>query len=108
MTSTETIYERLKKWLDKFVIGSGYTSITTGYITGELQFLVFIIILSVFFRIFSIPLAIIMLIFITTFALYFAPVIKDVEKENMNDLNRVLFWMVIYFAIIIAITLWGG
>jgi H+/Cl- antiporter ClcA len=108
MTSTETFYEKLKKWLDSFITGSGYTSITTGYITGELQFLLFIIVLSVFFRLFSIPLAIILLIFTTVFALYFSPVIKDVEKENMNDLNRVLYWMVVYFAIIIAITLWGG
>ena len=39
--------------------------------------------------------------------LYFGPVIRRVQKESSNDLNSVLFWVVIYFAVIIAITLWG-
>lgn len=108
MTSLFTMYEKLKKFLDEFISGNGYTNIMTGYITGELQFLIFIIVLVTFFRIFSFPLAIIMLILVTALALYFAPTIIEVEKENSNELNRVLYWLLIYFAIIIAITLWGG
>ncbi|MCS7097845.1 MAG: hypothetical protein NZ922_02575 [Candidatus Methanomethyliaceae archaeon] len=108
MTSISTSYEKLKKFLDEFISGNGYTNIMTGYITGELQFLIFIIVLAALFRMFSFPLAIIMLILVTALALYFTPTIIGVEKENSNDLNRVLYWFLIYFAIIIAITLWGG
>lgn len=107
MTSVATMYDKLKKFLDSFVIGRGFTNIMTGYITGELQFLIFVVILASLFRIFSFPLAIIILVLVGAFAVYFAPVVINVEKENSNELNRVLYWFLIYFAIIIAITLWG-
>ncbi|MDH5806316.1 MAG: hypothetical protein QXW62_01180 [Candidatus Methanomethylicaceae archaeon] len=108
MTSIATMYDKLKKYLDNFIIGRGYTNIMTGYITGELQFLIFIIILASLFRIFSFPLAIIILVLTGAAAIYFAPTIINIEKENSNELNRVLYWFLIYFAIIIAITIWGG
>jgi hypothetical protein len=38
---------------------------------------------------------------------FFGPMIKAMERENSSGLNRVLFWVMIYFAVIIAVTLWG-
>ncbi len=108
MVSLDTLYDKVKKWMSTFVSGSGYTNLLTGYMTGELQSLVFALILASFFRIFSIPLGMVMLIAVVAAVLYFAPLIVTLEKENSNDLNRVLYWVVIYFAIIMAVTLWGG
>ncbi|MCX8182480.1 MAG: DUF4407 domain-containing protein [Candidatus Methanomethyliaceae archaeon] len=108
MVSIDTLFDKVKKWISSFVEGNGYTNMMTGYMTGELQSLVFALILASFFRIFSIPLGMVLLIAAIAGTLYFAPLIVTLEKENSNDLNRVLYWVVIYFAIIIAVTLWGG
>ncbi|MEM2057929.1 MAG: hypothetical protein QXZ28_00130 [Candidatus Methanomethylicaceae archaeon] len=107
MVSVDTLFDKVKKWISSFVTGSGYTNMMTGYMTGELQSLVFALILASFFRIFSIPLGMVLLVAVIAGILYFAPLITTLEKENSNDLNRVLYWVVIYFAIIIAVTLWG-
>ncbi|MGC8936170.1 MAG: hypothetical protein ACP5KV_02235 [Candidatus Methanomethylicaceae archaeon] len=93
--------------MSSFVVGSGYTDMLTGYMTGELQALVFALILASLFRIFSIPLGMVILVAVVAAILYFAPLVVTLEIENSNDLNRVLFWVVIYFAVIVAVTLWG-
>ncbi len=107
MVSLETLYDKVKKWVSSFVVGSGYTDMLTGYMTGELQALVFALILASLFRIFSIPLGMVILVAVVAAILYFAPLVVTLEIENSNDLNRVLFWVVIYFAVIVAVTLWG-
>ena len=76
--------------------------------TLQLQMLIFLLLLASLFRIFSIPLGIILLVGAIAGTLYFAPVIRRIQNESSNDLNTVLFWVVIYFAVIIAITIWGG
>ncbi|MGQ9759652.1 MAG: hypothetical protein ACUVQ5_03655 [Candidatus Methanomethylicaceae archaeon] len=108
MVSLDTLYDKVKKWMSTFVSGRGYTDQLTGYMTGELQALVFALMLASSFRIFSIPLGMVMLVAVVAAILYFAPLIVTLEKESSNDLNRVLYWVVIYFAIIIVVTLWGG
>lgn len=107
MVSIETLFDKVKKWVSSFVVGSGYTDMLTGYMTGELQALVFALILASFFRIFSIPLGMVILVAVVAAILYFTPLVVTLERENSNDLNRVLFWVVIYFAVIVAVTLWG-
>jgi hypothetical protein len=107
MVSVESIYDKIKKWAYPFIEGKGFSDQLTGYMTGELQTLVFILVLASLFRIFSVPLGIVLLVGAVAGVLYFAPVIRRVQKESSNDLNTVLFWVVIYFAVIIAITLWG-
>jgi hypothetical protein len=79
----------------------------TGYTTAELQASVFLLVLASLFRIFSVPLGIILVIAAIAGVIVFAPLIVTLERENESDLNRVLFWVVIYFAIIIAVTMWG-
>ena len=107
MVSVETVYDKVKKHVSAFFTGRGYSDQLTGYMTGELQMLVFILVLASLFRIFSIPLGIILLVGAIAGILYFAPVIRRIQKESSNDLNTVLFWVVIYFAVIIAVTIWG-
>jgi hypothetical protein len=107
MVSIETLYDKVKKHLSAFFTGRGYSDQLTGYMTGELQMLVFILLLASLFRIFSIPLGIILLVGAIAGILYVAPVIRRVQSESSNDLNTVLFWVVIYFAVIIAVTMWG-
>lgn len=108
MVSVESIYDKIKKWASPHVEGKGSSDQLTGYMTGELQTLVFILILASLFRIFSVPLGIVLLVGAIAGVLYFAPIVRRIQKENSNDLNTVLFWVVIYFAVIIAVTLWGG
>jgi len=107
MVSVDSLYDKIKRWTVEFVGGKGYSNQMTGYMTGELQTAVFTLILASLFRIFSMPLGIVLLIAVVAALLYFAPTIVHVERESSNDLNRVLFWVVIYFAIIIVVTLWG-
>lgn len=107
MVSIETVYDKVKKHLSGYFTGRGYSDQLTGYMSGELQILVFILVLASLFRIFSIPLGIILLVGAIAGVLYFAPVIRRIQNESSNDLNTVLFWVVIYFAVIIAVTVWG-
>jgi quinol-cytochrome oxidoreductase complex cytochrome b subunit len=107
MVSIESVYDKMKKWVSPFLYGKGFSDQLTGYMTGELQTLVFIMILASLFRIFSVPLGIVVLVGAVAGILYFTPVLRRVQKESSNDLNTVLFWVVIYFAVIIAVTVWG-
>jgi hypothetical protein len=107
MVSVETLYDKVKKHLSTFFVGGGYSDQLTGYMTSELQLLVFIMVLAAIFRIFSIPLGIVLLVGAIAGIFYFAPAIRRIQKESSNDLNTVLFWVVIYFAVIIAVTIWG-
>ncbi|MDD1776291.1 MAG: hypothetical protein LUP94_02945 [Candidatus Methanomethylicus sp.] len=107
MGSIDSIYDKVKKYIHDFASGRGASSAMTGYMSGELQTVVFIMIIAAFFRLFSIPLGMVILIGVVAAVLYFAPTIKTMERENASDLNQVLFWVVIYFAAIIAVTLWG-
>jgi hypothetical protein len=107
MVSIESVYDKMKKWVSLFIEGRGFSDQLTGYMTGELQTLVFILLLASLFRIFSVPLGIVILVGAVAGVLYFAPVLRRVQKESSNDLNTVLFWVVIYFAVIIAVTMWG-
>lgn len=107
MVSVESIYDKIKKWASLFVEGRGSSNQLTGYMTGELQTLVFILVLASLFRIFSVPLGIVMVVGAIAGTVYFAPVLRRVQKESSNSLNTVLFWVVIYFAVIIAVTVWG-
>ena len=107
MVSVESVYDKIKKWASTYVEGRGASDQLTGYMTGELQTLVFILILASLFRIFSVPLGLVLLVGAIAGILYFAPVLRRLLKESNNDLNTVLFWVVIYFAVIIAVTLWG-
>jgi hypothetical protein len=107
MVSIETMYDKVKKHLSGFFKGRGYSDQLTGYMSSEIQMLVFILVLASLFRIFSIPLGIVLLIGTIAGLLYFAPVIRRIQSESSNDLNTVLFWVVIYFAVIVAVTVWG-
>ncbi|MGB9879455.1 MAG: hypothetical protein ACPLRM_01715 [Anaerolineae bacterium] len=68
---------------------------------------VFLMVLAAMFRVFMIPLGIVLLLVAAIMIVHFAPIIRTVDRENSNDLNRVLFWVIIYFSIILAVTLWG-
>lgn len=107
MVSVETLYDKVKRWISGFITGRGYSDQLTGYMTGELQMLVFVLLLASLFRIFSVPLGIILVAGAIAGLLYFGPVIRRVQRESGNGLNTVLFWVVIYFAVIIAVTMWG-
>lgn len=107
MGSIDSLYDKVKRYLAGFFIGEGSTDAITGYSSGELQMAVFVMVLAAFFRVFSIPLGIVLLLGAVIMVAYFAPIIKTVDLENSNDLNRVLFWVVVYFSIILAVTLWG-
>ncbi len=107
MVSIDSLYDRIKKFTLHFLGGRSYGELMSGYLTGELQIVVFFMILASLFRIFSIPLGVILLLAVAGAVIYFGPVIMRVEEENENDLNRVIFWIVIYFAVIVAVTLWG-
>ena len=107
MVSIETMYDKVKKHLSGFFKDRGYSDQLTGYMSSEIQMLVFILVLASLFRIFSIPLGIVLLIGTIAGLLYFAPVIRRIQSESSNDLNTVLFWVVIYFAVIVAVTVWG-
>ncbi len=107
MVSIDSLYDRIKKFTLQFLGGRAYGELMAGYLTGELQMVVFFLILASLFRIFSIPLGIVLLLAVAGAVVYFGPIITRIEEENENDLNRVIFWVVIYFAIIVAVTLWG-
>lgn len=107
MGSIDSLYDKVKRYVIEFTSGKGTSSAMTGYMTGELQTVVFIMVMAAFFRIFSIPLGMLLLIAVVAAVVYFAPVIKAMEQENGSDLNRVLFWVILYFAVIMAVTLWG-
>lgn len=107
MGSIDSLYDKVKRYLLGFNRGKAYSSSMSGYMSGELQTLVFIMVLAAFLRLFTIPLGIVLVIGVVAAFIYFTPIIVAMERENSSDLNRVLFWVVIYFAVIIAITLWG-
>lgn len=107
MVSIETIYDKVKRYLSGFFTGRGYSDQLTGYMSSELQMLVFLMVLASLFRIFSIPLGVVILVGAIAGILHFAPMIRRIQNESSNDLNTVLFWVVIYFAVIIAVTMWG-
>ncbi|MEM4656946.1 MAG: hypothetical protein QXX77_00820 [Candidatus Methanosuratincola sp.] len=107
MGSIDSLYDKVKRYLTAFFTGEGSTDAITGYSSGELQMAVFVMLLAAFFRVFSIPLGIVLLLGAAMMIAYFAPIIKTVDLENSNDLNRVLFWVVVYFSIILTVTLWG-
>ncbi len=107
MGSIDSLYDKVKRYVIEFTSGKGTSSAMTGYMTGELQTVVFIMVMAAFFRLFSIPLGMVVLIAVVAALIYFAPVIKVMEQENASDLNLVLFWVIIYFGVIIAVTLWG-
>jgi hypothetical protein len=107
MGSIDSLYDKVKRFVTEFTFGKGTSSVMTGYMTGELQTVVFIMVIASFFRIFSIPLGMVLLAGVIAAVLYFAPAIKAMDKENASDLNRVLFWVMVYFAVIIAVTMWG-
>lgn len=107
MGSIDSLYDKVKRFVTEFTSGKSTSSTMTGYMTGELQIVVFMMILASFFRIFSIPLGMVILAAVVGAIFIFGPMIKTIEDENSSDLNRVLFWVMIYFAVIIAVTLWG-
>ncbi|MEN3056664.1 MAG: hypothetical protein ABC545_01805 [Candidatus Methanosuratincola petrocarbonis] len=107
MGSIDSLYDRVKRYLASFFAGEGSTDAITGYSSGELQMTVFFMVLAAMFRVFMIPLGIVLLLVATILIAYFAPIIRTVDRENSSDLNRVLFWVIIYFSIILAVTLWG-
>ncbi len=107
MGSIDSLYDKVKRFVIEFTSGKGTSSAMTGYMTGELQTVAFIMILASFFRIFSVPLGIVLLAAVVGALFFFGPMIKAMERENSSGLNRVLFWVMIYFAVIIAVTLWG-
>jgi hypothetical protein len=107
MGSIASLYDKIKNFTAQFFGGKGFSSSMTGYTTAELQASVFILVLASLFRIFSVPLGIVLVIAAIAGVIVFAPMIGTLERENDSDLNRVLFWVVIYFAIIIAVTMWG-
>jgi len=105
--SIDSLYDKVKRFVTDFTSGKGTSSAMTGYMTGELQTVVFIMILASFFRIFSMPLGMVLLAAVVGAIFLFGPTIVAMERENGSGLNRVLFWVMIYFAVIIAVTLWG-
>ncbi len=107
MGSIDSLYDKIKRYLTSIFGGEGSTDAITGYSSGELQMAVFVMLLASLFRIFLIPLGIVLLLGAAIMVAYFAPIIRTVELENSNDLNRVLFWVIVYFSIILAVTLWG-
>ncbi|MEN3035461.1 MAG: hypothetical protein ABC537_04070 [Candidatus Methanosuratincola sp.] len=107
MGSIDSLYDRVKRYLTSFFTGEGTTDAITGYSSGELQMAVFLIVLAAMFRVFMIPLGIVLLLVAAIIVARFAPIIRTVDRENSNDLNRVLFWVIIYFSIILAVSLWG-
>jgi len=52
------------------------------------------------------PIAVILLAGAAIVASIAMPLIANFERENSSELNMVLFWMLIYGAVIIAIGLW--
>jgi len=52
------------------------------------------------------PIAVILLAVAAIAASVVMPLIVDFEKENSSELNMLLFWMLLYGAVIIAIGLW--
>ncbi|MBC7120428.1 MAG: hypothetical protein H5T33_02425 [Candidatus Methanosuratus sp.] len=107
MGSIDSLYDKIKRYLTGFFTGEGSTDAITGYSSGELQMAVFIMVLAAAFRVFMVPLGIVLLLGAAIMLMHFAPIIKTVDRENSNDLNRVMFWVIIYFSIILAVTLWG-
>lgn len=107
MGSIDSLYDKVKRYLTSFFTGGGSTDAITGYSSGELQIAVFLMLLAAMFRLFLIPLGIVLLLVAAIMIVHFAPIIRTVDRENSNDLNRVLFWVIIYFSIILAVTLWG-
>jgi len=107
MGSIDSLYDKIKRHVVAYFTGNGYTDASTGYSAGELQAVVFIMVLAAMFRIFMIPLGIVVILVAASMVLHFAPVIRVIERENSSDLNRVLFWVFVYFSVIVAVTLWG-
>ncbi|MDI9644080.1 MAG: hypothetical protein QFX35_02535 [Candidatus Verstraetearchaeota archaeon] len=107
MGSIDCLYDRIKRYLSGFFIGKGLTDALTGYSSGELQIAVFLMVLAALFRVLMVPLGIMLLLGVAVLLYNFAPIIRVVDRENSNDLNRVLFWVVVYLSIIVAVTLWG-
>lgn len=107
MGSIDSLYDKIKRHVAGYFTGNGYTDASTGYSTGELQTAVFLMVLAAMFRVFMIPLGMVLILGAAILILRFAPVIRHVERENSSDLNRVLFWVFVYFSIIVAVTLWG-
>jgi len=73
MGSIDSLYDKVKRYVLGFTSGKGTSSSVTGYMTGELQTVVFIMVIAAFFRIFSIPLGMVVLIAVVTALLYFGP-----------------------------------
>jgi len=107
-TLKETVYELLRKWVSKFHVGDEHSSMMSGYIVGELQLIAFLFMLAVLFRIFAIPLAVVVLFALAALTLYFAPVAMGFERENSSNFNLVMFWLILYLTALSTIPLWGA
>ncbi|RLE51373.1 MAG: hypothetical protein DRJ33_06060 [Candidatus Methanomethylicota archaeon] len=107
-TLKETVYELLRKWVSRIHVGDEHSAMMSGYLVGELQLIAFLFILAVLFRVFAIPLAVVVLLAVAASALYFAPIAMGFERENLSNFNLVMFWLVLYLAALSTIPLWGG
>ncbi len=104
----EALYEFIKKIAALFYRGEGFSSAMVGYATGELQLFAFFILLAALFRVFSLPLGVVVLFAVAGLTLYLAPLVGVFERENSSNVNMVLFWVVLYLAALMVIPMWGG